>query len=87
MLCSTVTLNTLLILLIAWFVVKSFQSALGLLEEANSHGAKLLGRDTVRLCKLLNWMMLMTKIQHCLHELPCVDSKSPKLSFKKVKIL
>ncbi|KAK3857934.1 hypothetical protein Pcinc_035842 [Petrolisthes cinctipes] len=55
-------------------LAKSFQSALGLLEEANSHAAKLLGRDTVRLCKLLSWMMLMTKIQHCLHELPCVDN-------------
>lgn len=53
---------------------KSFQSALGLLEEASSHAFKLPGRETVRLCKLLTWMILITKIQHCLHELPCVDN-------------
>ncbi|KAK8407265.1 hypothetical protein O3P69_002074 [Scylla paramamosain] len=53
---------------------KSFRSSLSLLEEASSHAAKLPGRETGRLCKLLIWMLLMTKIQHCIHELPCVDS-------------
>lgn len=53
---------------------KSFQSALDLLEEANSHATKLQGRETPRLCKLLMWMILLTKIQHCLHELPCVNN-------------
>lgn len=53
---------------------KSFRSSLSLLEDANSHAAKLPGRETGRLCKLLMWMLLMTKIQHCLHELPCVDN-------------
>lgn len=54
---------------------QSFRSSLSLLEEANSHAAKLPGRETARLCKLLIWMLLMTKIQHCIHELPCVDSE------------
>ncbi|XP_045613669.1 integrator complex subunit 8 isoform X2 [Procambarus clarkii] len=53
---------------------KSFQSALDLLDEACSNSSKLAGRDTARLSKLLMWMVLMTKIQHCLHELPCVDN-------------
>lgn len=54
---------------------QSFRSSLSLLEDANGHAAKLPGRETGRLCKLLIWMLLMTKIQHCLHELPCVDSE------------
>lgn len=53
---------------------KSFQSSLDILEEASSHASTLPGRETVRLCKLLTWLILMTKIQHCLHQLPCVDN-------------
>ncbi|XP_042208112.1 integrator complex subunit 8-like [Homarus americanus] len=53
---------------------KSFQSALDLLEETMIHAAKLPGRETGRLCKLLTWMLLMSKIQHCLYDLPCVDN-------------
>ncbi|XP_064090172.1 integrator complex subunit 8-like [Macrobrachium nipponense] len=53
---------------------KSFGSALELLEEASKHGSQLQGREMPRLCKMLMWMVLMTKIQHCLHQLPCVES-------------
>ncbi|KAK7065437.1 hypothetical protein SK128_001285 [Halocaridina rubra] len=52
---------------------KSFKSALELLEQAVSHGNQLQGRETPRLNKMLMWMVLMTKIQLCLHQLPCVE--------------
>ena len=52
---------------------KSYKAALDLLNEALKILNTLNNRDTVRLLKMISWLILVTEIQQRLDQLPCVE--------------